>query len=83
MEHHADFAVPVAQRLRVETDYVRPNGDGHVAGFAIALGWWVDKPGEPASSDAPAGVLYLLVDEALPCPVWCAQARLTSVRLSH
>ena len=81
MEHHADFAVPVAQRLFVETDYDRPGvADGKVAGRAIALGWWVDRPGDAPSSE-PTGVLYLVVDETLPRPVWVAQGRLTAVRL--
>lgn len=81
MEHHADFAVPVTQPLYVETDYDRPDGEGKVAGRAIALGWWVDQPGTPPSEEPPTGVLYLVVDEALPRPVWCAQGHLTSVRL--
>lgn len=81
MEHHADFAVPVTQRLFVETDYDRPTGGGKVSGRAIALGWWVDEPGAAPPAGPPTGVLYLVVDEALPRPVWCAQGRLTSTRL--
>ena len=81
MEHHADFAIPVAQRLLVETDYDRPDGDGRVAGRAIALGWWFDQPGSPPSRGQPTGVLYLVVDPSLPRPVWCAQGRITSTRL--
>lgn len=80
MEHHADFAVAVAQRLWVESDYDRPGADGKVAGRAIALGWWVDKPGDAPSTE-PMGVLYLVVDETLPRPVWVAQGHLTGVRL--
>ncbi len=80
MEHHADFAVAVTQRLWIESDYDRPAGKGKVAGRAIALGWWVDKPGDEPSDD-PAGVLYLVVDATLPRPVWVAQGRLTAVRL--
>jgi hypothetical protein len=80
MEHHADFAVAVTQRLWIESDYDRPNAEGKVAGRAIALGWWVDKPGGEPTGD-PVGVLYLVVDEALPRPVWLAQGRLVRVRL--
>ena len=80
MEHHADFAVAVTQRLWIESDYDRPGGKGKVAGRAIALGWWVDKPGDEPSEE-PTGVLYLVVDERLPRPVWVAQGRLTAVRL--
>jgi hypothetical protein len=81
MEHHADFAIPVSHRLVIETDYDRPAGGGKVAGRAIALGWWVDQPGSPPSTEPPTGVLYLVVDPSLPRPVWCAQARVTSTRL--
>ena len=81
MEHHADFAIPVTQRLVVETDYDRPSGEGKVAGRAIALGWWVDPAGSPPSGEPPTGVLYLVVDESLPRPVWCAQGRVTSAKL--
>ncbi len=76
MEHHADFAIPVAQHLHVETDYERPAG-GTVAGRVLALGWWVGGPGE---GEEPTGTLYLVVDETLPRPLWCAQARLTGLR---
>lgn len=79
MEHHADFAVPVTQRLRVQTDYERPGG-GTVGGQVLALGWWV---GEPADGEEPTGTLYLVADEALPRPVWCAQGRLTGFRLEE
>jgi hypothetical protein len=81
MEHHADFAVPVAQRLYLETDYDRPDG-GKVAGRALALGWWVDPPGsDPAGGGEPIGTLYLVVDESLPRPVWVAQGRVTRTQL--
>ncbi len=80
MQHHADFAVPVTQRLVVETDHERPGGGGTIAGAVLALGWWVDaSAGE--SGEPPTGTLYLVVDEALPRPVWVAQANLTRVRL--
>ena len=82
MEHHADFAVALPQALEVETSHDRPDGAGKVAGRAIALGWWVDPPGAPPSDEPPTGTLYLVVDEALPRPVWVAQGNLTAVRLA-
>ena len=77
MEHHADFAVALPQRLFVDTDYERPDGST-VSGRVLALGWWVGGPGE---GEEPAGTLYLVADETLPRPVWCAQGRLTRLRL--
>jgi hypothetical protein len=38
VENHADVAVPVLRRLRVETGRARPTGDGTVAGDVLALG---------------------------------------------
>jgi hypothetical protein len=82
MEHHADFAVPVAQRLYLETDYERPDG-GKVAGRVLALGWWVVPAGsESADAGEPVGTLYLVVDETLPRPVWVAQGRVTRTELA-
>ena len=80
MEHHADFAVPVLRRLRVETGRARPTGEGTVAGDVLALGWWVD-PDARADGEAPTGTLYLVADETLPRPVWVAQGDLTGFRL--
>ena len=80
MEHHADFAIPVTQKLVVETDYERPKGEGTIGGPVLALGWWVEKPGDPPA-DAPTGTLYLVADETQPRPVWVAQGRLTRFRL--
>lgn len=79
MEHHADFAVAVSQRVYLETDYDRPDG-GRVEGRVVALGWWVDAPGTEPSGE-PAGTLYLVADETLPRPVWVAQGRVTRTRL--
>jgi hypothetical protein len=81
VEHHADFAIPLAQTLVVETDHQRPNGDGTIAGPVLALGWWVDKPGDPPREGPPTGTLYLVADESQPRPVWVAQGRLTSFTL--
>ena len=36
MEHHADFAVPVTQRLWMTTSIERRNGTGPIAGWAIS-----------------------------------------------
>lgn len=80
MEHHADFAVAVTQRLYLETDYQRPDG-GNVAGRVLALGWWVETPGSEPSGE-PVGTLYLVVDETLPRPVWVAQGRVTRSELA-
>ena len=81
MEHHADFAIPVTQKLVVETDYERPGGGGTIGGPVLALGWWVDKPGDPPQEGPPTGTLYLVADETQPRPVWVAQGRLTRFRL--
>jgi hypothetical protein len=80
VEHHADFAVPVLRRLRVETARARPTGDGTVAGDVLALGWWVD-PEAGAGGEQPTGALSLVADESLPRPVWVAQGDLTGFRL--
>ena len=81
MEHHADFAVPVLHRLRLETSHDRPDGSGKVAGRALALGWWVDAPGQPTPPGESVGTLYLVADETLSRPVWVRQAHVTGLRL--
>ena len=81
MEHHADFAIPVTQTLVVETDYERPQCGGTIGGPVLALGWWVDKPGNLPQEGPPTGTLYLVADETQPRPVWVAQGRLTRFRL--
>jgi hypothetical protein len=81
VEHHADFAIPVTQDLVVETEYERPGGGGTIGGPVLALGWWVDKPGDPPHAGPPTGTLYLVADDTQRRPVWVAQARLTSFRL--
>jgi hypothetical protein len=80
VDPHPDFAVPLLRRLVVETSELRPNGAGRVHGPALALGWYVD-PGAGESGEPPVGTLYLVADEALPRPVWVAQARLAAVRV--
>jgi hypothetical protein len=81
MVHHADFAVPVAHTLWLETRLARPEGSGTIAGRVLALGWWVDQPGTARADEPPTGTLYLIADEALPRPVWVAQGDLASLRL--
>ena len=54
MEHHADFAVPVTQRLWIETMIPRKTGAGVIAGRAIALGWWV-------GTDIARSLIFLLI----------------------
>jgi hypothetical protein len=81
VEHHADFAVPVTQRLRLETSHDRPDGTGKVAGRALVLGWWVDAPGQQTPPGESAGTLYLVADESLPRPVWVGQDAIVSFRL--
>ncbi|MEX2210756.1 MAG: hypothetical protein WD689_03210 [Gaiellaceae bacterium] len=80
MIHHADFAVAIPQRLWLVTRVDRPRGSGRIAGRAIALGWWVEKPGSPPSDEAPTGTLYLIADEELPRPVWVAQGDVVELR---
>lgn len=79
MEHHADFAVPVTQRMEVTTTADPGDGLGPIAGRVITLGWWVDA--SPAPDHQPTGVLYLIVDERRPRPMWVRQADLASVRV--
>jgi hypothetical protein len=84
MEHHADFAVPVTHKLWVETSVPRESGNGVIAGWAIALGWWVDanvnEDGTPGES---TGTLYLIVDEQQSGPpVWVAQGNITHCHVS-
>lgn len=84
MEHHADFAVPVTQRLWLTTKVERRNGSGLIAGWAISLGWWVGpNVNEDGTPGEATGVLYLIVDEADPgAPVWIAEGKITSCRLA-
>jgi hypothetical protein len=60
IEHHADFAVPITQRLWLDSTVPRRNGTGSIAGWAIALGWWVDPGAEERGESV--GTLYLVVD---------------------
>jgi hypothetical protein len=81
VEHHADFAVPVLRRLRVETTRELTDG-GEVGGLVLALGWWVDPDAGTGDDDSPpTGTLYLVADERLPRPVWVAQGDLVRFRL--
>jgi len=78
VEHHADFAIPVSQKLDVETSADPGDGGPTVAGRVLALGWWVD----PDDSDRePTGNLYLVADQRRSRPYWVSQADLTAIRL--
>jgi len=81
MEHHADFAVPVTQRMEVTTTADPGDGHGPIAGRVLSLGWWVDSGAEDDPRHEPKGTLYLVVDERRPRPMWIKQADLTSVRV--
>ena len=65
MEHHADFAVPVAPTASSST--------APLGGRVLALGWWDDR-GAGDSGQPPTGTLYLVADEALPRPLWSRRA---------
>jgi len=75
IEHHADFAVAIHQRLWMETTVPHPGGGGTIRGFAIALGWWVDS-GQTDPAEA-TGTLYLIVDERGGPPRWIAERNIT------
>lgn len=83
MEHHADFAVAVTQRLWIETSIPRANGSGQIRGWAIALGWWVGpNVNDDGAPGEPVGTLYLIVDsEGSGPPVWVAQGNISHARL--
>ena len=83
MEHHADFAVAVTQRMEVTTIADPDDGLGPIAGRVITLGWWVHAAAPGGSDHEPTGVLYLVADERRPRPMWVKQADLTSVRIHH
>lgn len=81
MEHHADFAVPVSQKLEVETNVDPGDGKPRIAGRVIALGWWVGKEAGNDSDREPTGTLYLVADQRRTRPYWIKQADLTAIRL--
>lgn len=83
MEHHADFAVAISHRLWLQTAVPRPNGDGTIEGWAIALGWWVGpNVNDDGTPGEPVGTLYLIVDsQGHGPPAWIAQGNITASRL--
>jgi hypothetical protein len=82
MEQHADFAVPVSQKLYVETALPHPDSSGTISGQAIALGWWVDP--QAGSPDNPsAGTLYLVVDPTAPRPLWVKEGDIVSCSIAN
>ncbi len=80
MQHHADFAIPIHQKVHLETNF-DPDGKGPLVGLAIALGWWVDPDAEANPNHEPTGTLYLLVDPKRPRPYWVAQEDLVDTRV--
>jgi len=81
MEHHADFAIPVTQRMQVTTAAQPDDEHGPIEGRVIALGWWVQPETASDPDHVPAGTLYLVVDERRSRPMWVREADLTSVRV--
>ena len=82
MEHHADFAVAVNQKLFVETSLPHPGGTGTVSGQAIALGWWTD-PGAGTPDNPSVGTLYLVVDATAPRPLWVKEGDIISCSVAN
>ena len=80
MRHHADFAIPITQKMHVETN-VDPDGQGPLIGIAIALGWWVEPESANDADHVPSGTLYLVVDPKRPRPYWIAQDDLVDTRI--
>ena len=78
MEHHADFAIPLSQKLDVETCADPGDGGPTLAGRVLALGWLVDPDG---GGGEPTGTLYLVADQRRLRPYWVGQADLTAIRL--
>lgn len=81
MEAHADFAVPVSQKLEVETSADPGDGKRPIAGRVLALGWWVDPSASEDGEHIPSGTLYLIADQRRRRPYWVKQADLTAIRL--
>jgi len=81
MEHHADFAVPVSQKLDVETTADPGDGQPAIAGRVIALGWWVDPSASDDPGHTPIGTLYLVADQRRRRPYWIKEADLKAIRL--
>ena len=81
MEHHADFAVSVSQKLDVETSADPGDGKPPVAGRVLALGWWVDPSASAGEDHIPTGTLYLIADQRRRRPYWVKEADLTAIRL--
>ncbi len=81
MEHHADFAIPIQQDLRVTTGVGPDDGIGPIAGMVIAVGWWVQPETADDPDHEPTGTLYLIVDPRRSRPYWVKQADLLSVRI--
>jgi hypothetical protein len=81
VEHHADFAVPISQKLEVETNVDPGDGKPTVAGRVIAIGWWVGAGSSDGSGHLPTGTLYLVADQRRTRPYWIKQGDLIAIRL--
>ena len=79
MRHHADFAMPITQKLHIETS-VDPDGNGPLVGLAIAPGWWTDPDAPDNPEHVPTGTLYLVVHPNRPRPYWISQNDLVDTR---
>ena len=83
MERHPDFAFPIAIPLWIETQIDRPDGDGFIQGWAIALGW--NRPDQVEASGAPPpgrDTLYLVSDTEARRPLWIKARFITANRVS-
>jgi hypothetical protein len=81
VEHHVDFAVPVSQKLDVETRANPGDGRPAIAGRVLALGWWVGPETQSAENHEPTGTLYLIADQRRHRPYWVRQDDLIAIRL--
>ena len=77
MIHHADFAIPVHQRILVTTD-VDPDGDGPLEGRLISPGCWVEPAAGTDPAHEPVGTLYLVADPSRTRPYRVSQATVAS-----
>jgi len=81
VEHYVDFAVPVSQKLDVETSANPGDGRPAIAGRVLALGWWIDTEAQGAENHVPTGTLYLVADQRRNRPYWVKQDDLIAIRL--
>jgi hypothetical protein len=66
--HRPEVAIAINQPLWIVTKTARPDGDGDVAGYAMAVGW-----------DRPQGTtFYLVSDPELARPLWIPEEQVVS-----